>query len=186
MAAVDKKEGIMVFIILAVIIALYFVATQRSLVKAKENIANAFSQIKVSQQSRFDALTELAKATKSYSEYEYNTLMEVISKRKSSVDVKDLADNEEILRNLSGRINALAENYPDLKASETYKETMQSINKYENTVRTARMVFNDTVTIYNRKVKQFPSSIVASILGYDVEGYLEMDDSKADMPNLVF
>ena len=171
-------------IILAVIIACYFVATQRSLVKTKENIANAFSQIKVSQQSRFDALTELAKATKSYSEYEYTTLMEVISKRKLSSDVKNIADNEEVLRNLAGRINALAENYPDLKASETYKETMQSINKYENTVRTARMVFNDTVTIYNRKVKQFPSSIVASALGYDAEGYLEMDDSKSDMPNL--
>ena len=57
-----------ILIALVVIIAVYFIATQRSLVMAKENIANAFSQIKVSQQSRFDALTELAKATKSYSE----------------------------------------------------------------------------------------------------------------------
>ena len=175
-----------ILIALVVIIAVYFIATQRSLVMTKENIANAFSQIKVSQQSRFDALTELAKATKSYSEYEYKTLMEVISKRQSSNDVKGIENNEEILRNLSGRITALAENYPDLKASETYKETMQSINKYENTVRTSRMVFNDTVTIYNRKVKQFPSSLVASVLGYRAEDYLEMDDSKSDMPNLEY
>jgi len=112
--------------------------------------------------------------------------MEVISKRQSSNDVKGIENNEEILRNLSGRINALAENYPDLKASETYKETMQSINKYENTVRTSRMIFNDTVTIYNRKVKQFPSSLVATVLGYRAEQYLEMDDSKSDMPNLEY
>ena len=157
-----------ILIALVVIIAVYFIATQRSLVMTKENIANAFSQIKVSQQSR------------------YKTLMEVISKRQSSNDVKGIENNEEILRNLSGRINALAENYPDLKASETYKETMQSINKYENTVRTSRMVFNDTVTIYNRKVKQFPSSLVASVLGYRAEQYLEMDDSKSDMPNLEY
>ncbi len=172
--------------ILVLVIILYFIAAQRNFVKTKENIDNAFSQIKVNQQSRFDALTELAKATKSYSEYEYEALMGVIEKRQGLNSIDNLETNEGVLRQATGMINALAERYPDLKASNLYTETMQSLNKYENNVRTARMVFNDSVTIYNRMVKQFPSSLVASVLGYGPETYLEMDESKMDMPDLEY
>lgn len=175
-----------IIIILVVLIVLYIVFTQRKLVKVTENIENAFYQIKVNQQSRFDALTQLAKATASYSEYESKTLSAIIDKRKNVSNVSDVEANEESIRSAISHINVVAEQYPDLKSSVLYKDTMSSIKDYEEKVRISRMVFNDSVTISNRLVKQMPSSLVANMLGFTTASYLETNPEKDEMPDLKF
>ena len=79
---------------------------------------------------------------------------------------------------------AVAERYPDLKANAQYTKTMDSVNKYEDNVRLARMTYNDTVTKYNNSVRMFPGSIVAGILGFPRRDYLAEDSSKTEYPEI--
>ena len=177
---------IIVIIIIAVLV-LWFIRCQRELVKLEEICKNGLSQIGVQQASRWDALTALAELTKSYSEYEFNTLQQVIAQRKAITGASTSADanaQESLLSNAMSRIVAVAEQYPQLKASETYTKTMDSVNTYENQVRMSRMVYNDSVTSFNRIVRQFPSNVVAGILGYAAKEYLVENQGKDQMPSM--
>lgn len=178
---------LIILVILIILIAAAAISAQRSLVHTDELCGNALSQIGVQQTSRWDALTALAKMTKDYSSHEYDTLMSVVEKRRAiSPDSTPAEINaqETLMSQLTGRLVALAENYPDLKANTVYITTMNSVNDYENKVRISRMSYNDTVTRYNRLVRQLPSCIFAGIMGFSKREYLETDSSKAEMPNL--
>jgi len=84
-----------------------------------------------------------------------------------------------------GRLNVVFERYPELKASDLYLEAQQGQKQYEENVRVSRMVYNDTATKMNRMVRQWPSSIVASMLNFTVKDYLKVDDEqKKNYPNL--
>ena len=176
---------LLIIILLIVILAAIVISAQRSLVHTDELCGNALSQIGVQQTSRWDALTALAKLTKDYSSYEYDALMTVIEKRKNigpDSAPADVAAQEGLMTQLTGKLVALAEAYPDLKANTVYLSTMDSVNDYENKVRISRMSYNDTVTRYNRLVRQFPSGIFAGMLGFSKRDYLESDNTKSDMP----
>ena len=82
------------------------------------------------------------------------------------------------------QIKLVAEQYPDLKANENYGKCMDSVNVYENQVRTSRMVYNDTVTKFNRIVRQFPDSFVASLLHFETKDYLKEVAEKSGMPSM--
>ena len=177
----------LIAIIIVVLLVLWVISVQRQLVSKEELCKNALSQIGVQQASRWDALTALADMTKSYSEYEYKTLRDVIAQRRpinSSSTVADANAQEGLLTNALSRIIAIGEQYPELKASETYVKTMDSINLYENQVRTSRMVFNDSVTNFNRLVRQFPNSLIAGMLGFSVKDYLVENQGKEQMPSM--
>lgn len=176
-------------IIIAVIAlaAVWFVGAQRNLVSKDELCQNAMSQIGVQQNSRWDALTALVELVKSYNEHEYKTLQDVIAQRKQingRSTAQDVEAQESAMATIARQINFVAEQYPDLKASENYGKAMDSVNAYENQVRMARMVYNDTVTKYNRIVRQFPDSIAASILHFDTKDYLKEPTGKTDMPSM--
>lgn len=178
-----------IIIVIAVIllIVLWSVGVQRRLVSSDELCRNSMSQIGVQQQSRWDAISSLVKLTKSYNEHEYNTLVDVIRQRKDitrTSTAEDANRQEEFLAAAAAQIRLVAEQYPELKASETYGKTMDSLNTYENQVRMSRMVFNDTVTKYNRIVRQFPDSIVAGMLRFSVRDYLKEAESKKEMPEI--
>ncbi len=179
----------MTFLIIAIIAVavLYFISCQRSLVGLEEICKNGLSQIGVQQASRWDALKALAEMTKSYSEYEYKTLTDIIAQRKpvsSSSTTADANEQERLISSAMAHINVVAEKYPDLKSNEMYIKTMDSINTYENQVRMSRMVYNDSVTKYNKAIRQFPSSIVASILSFSVREYLSEEKGKTAMPSM--
>lgn len=174
-------------IVILALVVLWFIFTQRKLVAMDENINNAMSQIGVQLSSRWDALTALLDLTKGYAEHEYKTLSDTIRMR-STITAKSTAaevnDQENILTETMGRIMAVAESYPDLKANENYIKTMDSVNDYEKMVRQSRLIYNDSVTKLNRAIRMFPTSIVAGMLGVTSRDYLEASESKADMPNM--
>ena len=171
-----------------VIVGIWLVSTQRKLAALDENINNAMSQIGVLLSSRFDALTALLDLTKGYAEHEYKTISDTIKSRRTIITADSTASEAKAQENLItealGRINAVAEAYPELKANESYKETMNAVNQYEQSVRQGRLVYNDSVTKLNRKIRMFPTSLVAGMLGFSKRDYLEADDSKADMPSM--
>lgn len=178
---------IIIIVAIIAIVALWFMGIQRKLVSSDELCQNSMSQIGVQQQSRWDAVSALVKLTKSYNEHEYNTLVDVIKQRKDITRTSAAADanaQEDVLLAAAAKIRFVAEQYPELKADATYAKTMDSLNNYENQVRMSRMVFNDSVTKYNRIVRQFPDSIVASILKFPLREYLKEVESKRELPEI--
>ena len=177
----------LIVILIVVLLVLWVISVQRKFVKLEENTKNAMSQIGVQQASRWDALSALVDLTKSYNEHEYNTLKEIVAQRAkigSNSSAKQADAQEGILTDALSRIIAVAERYPELKANEMYIKTMDSVNTYENQVRMSRMVYNDTVTAYNRCVRQIPDSIVAGLLRFTEKEYLEEDKKKSEMPSM--
>ena len=178
---------LIVIIVVAVIVIGYFISTQRSLVNLDELCKNALSQIEVQLNSRWDAVLALAKTAAQYAKHESETLIEVIRQRRGEQVNTPEAVNEQqsALSQVMGRLIAIGEAYPELKAAGLYKETMDGVKQYEENVRMSRMIYNDTATKMNRMVRQWPSSIVASMLHFDLKDYLKADDEqKKNYPNL--
>ena len=179
----------MIWIVIAVVavLVLWVISVQNKLVKSDEICNNALKQINVQQISRFDALKALIKLTWEYASYEADTLEKIVKERKivssPSPSVADINANEEALAAIGAKLIAVAEAYPDLKASTNYQETMRSIKEYEENVRLSRMTFNDTVTRFNQEVRMFPTSVVAGVLGFAKRDYLADDVSKKDYPD---
>lgn len=171
---------------LIVLVVIYAIGVQRKLVGMNERRENALSSIGVQQQSRWDALTQLAKTVKGYAKHEEESLTKIIGMRNNSKPqtAKEVEANDQQFTRAIGDINVVVEQYPDLKASPLYQELMGSINGYENQVRMARMVYNDTTTRYNQVVKSIPSNIFAPMFGFKSESYIETPAEKTDMPNL--
>lgn len=169
------------------VVVLWVISVQRKLVLKDEMCQNSMSQIGVQQNSRWDAVTALVQLTRSYNEHEYNTLVGVVGKRQeinSHSKAEDASAQEDMIVDAISRIKVVAEQYPDLKANESYVKTMDSINSYENQVRMSRMVYNDAVTKFNQIVRQFPDSFIASMLHFEVKAYLQDPGDKAQMPNV--
>ena len=176
-----------IILVLILIIDIWFISSQRKLAVMDENINNAMSQIGVQMSSRWDALTALLDLTKGYAEHEYKTLSETIKARRSITadsTAKDVTAQENILTDALGKIMAVAESYPDLKANQNYIKTMDSVNDYENKVRQSRLIYNDSVTKLNRQIRMFPTSIIAGMLGFSKRDYLETESEKASMPSM--
>lgn len=178
----------MTLIIIAVIVvlAMWVIKTQNVLVKLDEMCKNALKQINVQQVSRFDAITALVKLTREYSSYESETLEKIVNARKITTSaaptVDEINKNEAALKEVSAKLIAVAEQYPDLKSNEQYSKTMDEITRYEENVRLSRMTFNDTVTKFNQQVRMFPGSLVASLLHFPAKEYLAEETEKANYP----
>ena len=180
-------KALLIVIVLVALVVLWVISVQRKLVEKDELCKNALSQIGVQQASRWDALTALVELVKSYNEHEYNTLRDVIAQRKNITGESTVAEaqaQEQVLTGLVRNINLVAEQYPELKANENYAKAMDSVNLYENQVRLSRMTFNDTVTKFNKEIRQFPTSLVAGLLGFKTRDYLDEAVGKSDMPSM--
>ena len=177
---------LIVILAIVALLVLWGISVQNKLVQSDELCNNALKQINVQQVSRYDALQALVKLTREYASYESETLQKVIEMRRITASpnptVEDIDANEAALQAMSAKLIAVAEQYPDLKANQTYQQTMADIKQYEENVRLARMTFNDTVTKYNNQVRMFPGSVVAGILGFPKREYLAEDASKKDYP----
>jgi LemA protein len=174
-------------LIIAGIVCLWFISTQRELVNLDEKCSNALSQIEVQMNSRWDALLAVAKAASVYAKHESETLIKTIEGRRgvemrSAVDVNQ---QQSAFAEVLSKLMAVHEAYPELKASALFKETMDNIRRFEENVRMSRMIYNDSATRMNRFVRQWPSSFVANYLHFGLKDYLKIDDEKKrDMPGL--
>jgi len=172
-------------IVLVVGIGFWAMSTYNRLITVRERVDNAKAQIATQIESRWDAVKSLIEATKQYSKHEAEVLESVTENRasigkNSSIEQMEGADRE--FNNVLGRLIAVSESYPDLKASNVYQSTMASINKFEDNVRNARMIYNDVVTRFNRAIKVFPSNILAGIFNFEERDYFEGTETKQDMP----
>ena len=181
----------MPFIIIGGLIAVFVIwgiGVQRRLVAMDENVNNAMSQIGVQLSSRFNALTALLDLAKGYAAHEAQTLIETIKSRRSVITATSTPDDvlkqEGIISEALGRISMVAERYPELKASESYKKCMDAVDSYEKMVRPSRLIYNDSVTRLNRELRMFPPSLLGGMFGFRQRDYLEAVEEKADMPSM--
>lgn len=191
-----EKEWIYVGFIIALIVGVFFlfiigigvylISSYNNFVTLAERVENGKAQIAAQIESRWDAVKNLISATKEYAKHESEVLENITEKRASlnqNSSMDEIEANDTQLNNVVGRLIAISESYPDLKASNVYQTTMESVNKFENNVRHSRMIYNDTVTKYNRQIKQFPSNFIASLFKFSPKEYFERTESKAEMPS---
>lgn len=175
-----------ILILIVVGLVAYVITTYNKFISLGERVTNGKAQIATQIESRFDAVKSLIQATKQYAQYEAETLEEVVGQRvgvNKDSSVEEIEKENDQLDQVVGRLIAVSEAYPDLKASNVYENTMDSIVKFEDNVRHARMIYNDVVTKFNRMVKMFPSNIIASLFKFEVREYFEETASKEDMPS---
>ena len=180
---------LIIVLVIAALLVLWGIKVQNQLVRSDELCNNALKQINVQQVSRYDALKAIVKLTREYASYESETLEKVIAQRKitsaANPTISEINENEAALQQMSARLIAVAEQYPDLKANQNYQQTMADIKQYEENVRLSRMTFNDTVTKFNNMVRMFPGSLVAGILGFAKREYLADEPAKKDYPDIL-
>lgn len=178
-----------IIIAVVVILVLWVIAVQNKLVKLDEFCNNALKQINVQQMTRFDALKTMVSIAREYAtDVESKTIIEAIEARNLNHSARptpsEINENEKILGQAMMNLNAVVEQYPQLRSMDLYSNAQNDYRKNEDQVRLSRMTFNDTVTKFNMQVRQFPGSIVASILSFPVKEYLAEDKSKTDIPDI--
>ena len=171
-------------IILVILLALVFwvIFTRNNLVVAKQKVKNAWSQIDVQLQRRFDLIPNLIETVKGYMAHEANVLEEVTRLRSAWSDAKTISDKANVDNALSGTLKtimALSENYPDLKSNENFISMQAELSETENKISFSRQFYNDTVTKYNTSLELFPSNLIASMFHFETEPLFEVDNSEA-------
>ena len=182
------------YIILAVlvIVALYAVMVYNGLVKSRQMTEEAWSGIDVQLKRRADLIPNLIETVKGYAAHEKSTLEEVVELRNRAQavptgDVAGRAAAEGLLGQALGRIVALAEAYPELKANENFMELHRSLDTIEGEIQMSRRYYNGAARDLNVKVDSFPSNLVASQFGFTKAGYFEIaNDADRAVPTVKF
>ncbi|MBM7541229.1 LemA family protein [Amphibacillus cookii] len=186
MGFLANNIGFILLMLLVVVVVLWAISTYNQLIRAREFVRNSMGQISAQIESRWDALQNMIEGTKQYAEYEAKTLESITEQRASlgqNASVSEVNKDDQLFNQTMGRLLAIGESYPDLKASTVYQETLKNVDRYEQQVRQSRMIFNDTVTKYNRIIQSVPSNIIASLFSFTKEAYFENTETKTDMPS---
>jgi LemA protein len=155
---------LVVLVVLAVFAVLWAIWRYNNLVSLKNQVANAWKQIDVQLKRRHDLIPNLVSAVRGEMQFEQDTLEKVIQARNSAVAARGVADaagKENALSQTLGRLFALAENYPNLKANETVRTLMEELTSTENRIGFARQFYNDIATRFNTAQQVFPDSLIA-------------------------
>jgi len=176
-----------------VLLALWGMGIYNGLVQLKNQVKNAWSQIDVQLQRRYDLIPNLIESVKGYMEYEKDTLEAVISARnqaqaaRSKINqdggptessLKELAAADTAVKGALTNIFALAENYPQLRATENMQQLQEELTSTENKVAFSRQSYNDSVMLYNTKQQEFPAVMVASMFGHHPADLFQVDDAE--------
>jgi LemA protein len=175
----------MLLIVVAIVLALAllfvfaFQGVQNKAIGLEEQITTAQSEIKVQEKRRADLIPNLVDCVKDYNEHEYNTLMAIVEARGSnSVDVA----NE-----VKTAINVIAEQYPELRSNENYKQLMTELSTTENLIANTRSNYNNWVSQYNSHVRKFPNRSILNMLGYEVQPFEKLIfNTSSDAPTNLF
>jgi LemA protein len=182
----------LILIAILVVLALWAVGIFNGLVTARNAFKNAFAQIDVQLQRRFDLIPNLVETAKGYIRHERETLEAVVAARGAAMAglsaakaspgdpaaMAELANSQGVLNGALGRLMAVAEAYPDLKANQNMMQLSEELTSTENKVAFARQAFNDSVMAYNNKREVFPSSIFAGMFNFAPATLLEIPADK--------
>jgi len=179
---------LLILLVIVAVVAFWAVGIYNGLVTARNAYRNAFAQIDVQLQRRFDLIPNLVETAKGYIRHERETLEAVIAARGAAMSglvaakaspgdpaaMAELASSQGVLDSALGRLMAVAEAYPDLKANQNMMQLSEELTSTENKVAFARQAFNDSVMAYNNRREVFPSSVVAGMFDFAPAALLEI------------
>ncbi len=173
--------GLIILVALVVVIVA-FIAIYNGLVQSRVKVDNAWSQIDVQLQRRFDLIPNFVETVKGYITHEKDTLTKVTELRTSWANANTVSDKARIDGELSTALKtimAVSESYPDLRANQNFSELSEELRNTENKISFARQFYNDTVTAYNTKLQVFPSNIIAGMFNFTSRDLFKAESDEA-------
>jgi LemA protein len=193
--------SMLILLVLIVVVGFWAVGLYNGLVGSRNQYRNAFAQIDVQLTRRHDLIPNLVETAKGYMKHERETLEAVIAARNSAVSglaaaktnpgdpaaMQQLGSSETVLTQTLGRLFALSESYPDLKANQNMMQLSEELSSTENKVAFARQAYNDAVMSYNNKREMFPGSVVANMFQFQPAELLKIEsEEKREVPKVAF
>ena len=174
----------MIYIIIGIIVViiLYVLIVNNSIIKYFNRVKEAFSTMDVYLKKRFDLIPNLVETVKSYANYENKTLEDIIKARNSYDDFsneKKLEENKKAVNEIN-KLIALTESYPELKANENFIKLSEQLTSIENDIANSRKYYNATVREYNNKIGIFPNNIVAKLFNHKEEKMFSVNENERD------
>jgi LemA protein len=191
----------LVFLAIIAAIVIWAIGIYNRLINERNRVRNAFAQIDVQLTRRYDLIPNLVEAVKGYMKHERETLEAVINARNAAQQslqtakadpanaeaIKELGASESALGAVLGRLFALSEAYPDLKANQNMMQFQEELASTENKVAFARQAFNDSVLSYNNTAENFPNNIIAGTFRFELASFLDIEsEEKRDVPDVSF
>ena len=195
------KKGLITILVLAVLALILFgwvKNTYNGLVQSDESVQSAWAQVENVYQRRADLIPNLVATVKGYAEHVSSTLQAVIEARAKAtqvkVDASDLTDEQIAkyqaaqgeLSQALGRLIAVSEAYPDLKANENFKDLQAQLEGTENRITVERQKFNETAQSYNTQIRSFPTNLIAGLFNFDKKGYFKAAEGADVAPKVEF
>jgi len=185
-------KSFLVFLAIIAAIVVWAISIYNRLVNERNRVRNAFAQIEVQLTRRYDLIPNLVEAVKGYMKHERETLEAVINARNAAQQslqvakadpanaeaIKQLGASEGALGAVLGRLFALSEAYPDLKANENMMQFQEELASTENKVAFARQAFNDSVLSYNNTAENFPNNVIAGFFSFELASFLEIESEE--------
>ncbi len=182
--------ALLIVVALVVLVSIYAVVTYNRLVSLSVSADEGESEIDVHLKRRHDLIPNLVDTVKGYASHERETLGDVTRARGAAIQTSGTAGRAEAESGLTqalGKLLALAESYPDLKASENFLELQRELTATEDRIRAARRFYNDTVQALNTKIRTFPPNLVAGMFNFEPREFFELEDrSQAAVPSAAF
>jgi len=180
---------IIVLVLIGVVI-LFVVSMYNSLVKLRNQVKNAWSQIDVQLKRRHDLIPNLIETVKGYMTHERDTLENITKARSQAVQAEGVGDKakaEGELTRALGKFNLVVENYPDLKANQNFLALQEELTSTENKISFSRQSYNDQVLFFNNKIQMFPSNVIAGMFNFKQEEFFEIqDEAERAVPKVDF
>ena len=165
------------------IVILYVIYAYNSLINLENRVDNAWSQIRVQLKRRSDLIPNIVETAKQYADHEQD-VFKAVSEARNQLDgaasPKENAKASEALSSSLGRLFAIAEDYPDLKADNNYRQVQEELSSTENKIAYARQHYNDVVTAYNTRIESFPANTVASTFSFNERELFQVENEDLD------
>lgn len=193
-----KNKGLIITIVVIALVAIWGISSYNGLVSMDENVSNQWANVETQYQRRSDLIPNLVNTVKGYAKHESQTLEAVMAARSQATQVKidpsnctpqQLAAYQKAQGDVTtalGKLLAITENYPDLKANQNFLELQSQIEGTENRINVARKDFNDTAKKYNTSLRRFPRNIIASMFGFEKRNYFEAEAGAEKAPKVEF
>jgi len=180
-----------IVIVIVVLIVLVFVAGYNGLVRLRNRIDSAWSQIGVQLERRHDLIPNLIETVKGYAAHEKSTLEGVVEARNAAIQAKgsgpeQQAQAENVLTGALKSLFALAEAYPDLKANQSFLALQEELTSTEDRIAYARQFYNDSVMKYDNKIQSIPSNVIAGMFGFKSREYFQVEQGATEVPKVEF
>jgi LemA protein len=192
------KKSTIIWIVILVLLALWGVSIYNNIVSQEEDVTKSWANVENQYQRRADLIPNLVNTVKGYAAHEQETLQAVVDARAKATSISIDAENmtmeqlkafqeaQNQVTGALGRLIAVSESYPDLKANQNFLELQAQLEGTENRIAVERKNFNDTVKQYNANIRRFPQTIFAKLFGFDTKPYFEAEEGSAKAPTVEF